>query len=83
MRKTCISVEALNNKLGEDLSFCKIKAEGNYYDLLTVESGIVCMDGEECEILSSNDEVVELSNSNGEQTTTFKLTKEEYKVATF
>ena len=82
----CISVSALYNEYGENLEYCRIEhtLEGgkDYYDL---HSGnhLVCMDGEQCRIILQNEDIVELSNADGEAEKTFRLTAQEFAVATF
>jgi len=83
MKNICISVKALYDKYGEKLSYCNISTEDDgYYDLQTEFSGTVCMDGENCEVIEENDDVVKLLNKDGEINTTFTLTLEEFYIAT-
>lgn len=89
MKTVCISIKLLYNEFGENLTFCKIKftpkGEENehceYYDLQDNNGNILCMDGEECEILDSSNNVV-LKNLNGEISTEFILSNKEYLIAT-
>lgn len=86
MAKTCISIEALYNKFGSALEFCNIKTiqtndKSKYFDLFT-NVGLVCMDGESCNIISNDGDVVVLSNEEGEIDYNFMLTIEEFNVAT-
>ncbi len=52
----------------------------DYYDLITAD-GIVCMDGEKCNVLGDDGRYIELLQVDGNST--FKLTKPEFKMATF
>lgn len=54
-----------------------------YYDLRTKDGDLVCMDGESCNVLSKQDGVVTLLNTEGEVDMTFRLTEEEFKIATY
>lgn len=78
-REVCISVKLLYEKYGNDLSFCSIRVDEDYYDLVINEQ-VVCMDGEECIINKHTEKGYVLSNHNGEVTTTFFLTDEEFKI---
>lgn len=82
MNKVCLSIKSLYDGYGENLAYCNISIDDEgYYDLQTLEIGTVCMDGEECEILSDNKGIVILVNNNGECNCQFKLTKEEFETA--
>ena len=88
--KVCISVQALYNTYGENLSCCGIdnnsrESSINYYDLYNGFGKLVCMDGEECIIddIDNKNETVTLINECGEETTTFCLSFEEYGTAVF
>ena len=81
-KTVCLSIERLYEKYGESLTHCTIstKDEG-YFDLRTIEAGIVCMDGEECEVLKDDEFGITLINRDGEADCEFKLTKEEFEIA--
>lgn len=81
-----LSVSALYNEFGENLEYCHIEhtpdGDNDYYDLHS-GSYLVCMDGEQCQIILQNEDIVELSNTDGEAEKTFRLTAQEFAVATF
>ena len=88
MKKVCISVKTLYNEIGEQLTHGTIQKsgeEGNeYYDFYNNNQDIIaCMDGEEVYIVYQDDKTVELLNKNGEIDMNFKLTREEFEVATY
>lgn len=84
-----ISLETLFNKLAKQqeeavsLTYGElvktVEDNTSYFDLKTAK-GTPCMDGETCEILESNDEYVELQEI--DEHIPFKLSKEEYTIAT-
>ncbi len=81
-RKQCISVKALYEKYGDHLTYCDINytydEKNNYHDLVDKRNrGILCMDGEFCEVLLEANGIVVLLNDG----VTFCLTREEYYVA--
>ena len=83
----CVSVQALYNEYGEDLTYNEIEVSdstthGKYYDLYA-DSGLVCMDGEECEVIARTNNSILLANRNGEVDTHFELSSEEFERATF
>ena len=53
-----------------------------YYDLYTT-SGLVCMDGETCEIIDVKEDCLVLKNKDGERDMTFTLTYEEANICCF
>lgn len=91
METKCISVQALYEKYGEQLTNVKIdyisKGEENpdcdYYDLYDRYGQLVCMDGEVCEVVSHENGVWTLINSDGEYDIEFELTDEEMEIACF
>ena len=90
LRERCISIKSLFEKYGEVLEHnyidytYQVENKNHYYDLKDkVTDELVCMDGETCLIIEENDSIVRLQNSDGEVTTTFVLTKEEFEVSTF
>lgn len=56
--------------------------EVEYYDLYTTD-GLVCMDGETCEIIDVNEDRITLKNTDGERYMTFTLTYEEANICCF
>lgn len=83
-KNQCISVNTLYEKYGDHLTYCAISTENDdekvWYDLVDKRNrGILCMDGESCEVLLENENIVVLQNDG----ITFCLTKEEYSVAAF
>lgn len=83
-----ISVQALYDKYGENLSCCGIdnnSREGNYCDLYNGFGEIACMDGEQCTIndVDNNSETVTLINTEGDYAVVFQLSFKEYKTAVF
>lgn len=85
MRNVCVSVAQLYEQYGDSLVYCDIEVEKDgyeqYYDI--IDNGVVCMDGEVCEVISEDEYRVELLNCNGEVYRKFTLTREEFEVATF
>lgn len=84
----CISISELYAQKGQTLSQTFIdysvedKDNQDFYDLLTDSSGIIlCMDGEECEIVSKT--AVDVRLRNIYSNLPFTLSKEEYEIATF
>ena len=78
-----ISVKALYEKYGENLTYCKIEknedADGTYYDLFNNKGMLSLMDGEEAEILTTINGIYQLICD----AYTFELTPEEFQIATF
>lgn len=61
-------------KFGE---IVKSNSDGvDYYDLY-VNGNLVCMDGEECEVIDENEQFITYKNSNSEKDHVFILTKRE------
>lgn len=89
MKTCCVSIKALYNKFGEHLPSgnCIELSQYNdhyYYDLRDEWGNLVCMDGEECEIVYElSSRKYKLTNRNDELDTTFYLTKEEINCAAF
>lgn len=87
MKTVCISVESLYEKIGVFLTYGTINKyvedDSVYYDFYDVDGVIACMDGEEVEIVYQDNNIVELLNKNGEPATRFKLTKNEFEIATY
>ena len=81
MKKVCISVKNLYETLGDTIGINKITVTDNYYDMSTIEQGIVCMDGEVCSVVQETDFDVTLQNDNGEVTTLFVLTKDQLAIS--
>lgn len=86
METVCISVQALYDKYGENLpsgnTIDVVSWEG-YYDLRDEHGNLVCMDGEECEVVYElSSRMYKFVNRNGEYDATFYLTKEEVDIAT-
>ena len=84
MKRQCISVKTLYKKYGDHLTYCDISTgnddENVWYDLVDKRNrGIMCMDGESCEVLLEANGIVILLNDG----VTFCLTQEEYAVANF
>ena len=79
----CIDVHSLYNEFRGETESNTINVDGNYYDLETIGQGVVCMDGEEVEIIQVNENDCLLKNDNSEISTIFMLTNEELKVATY
>ena len=58
--------------------------EAAYYDLLDSDGQIVCMDGEECEVVyDPKNQLYRCRNGQGEDTCVFELTPEEFHGCTF
>lgn len=88
MKKVCISVKTLYDEIGEQLTHGTIQKSGEdgneYFDFYNNNQDIIaCMDGEEVYIVYQDDKTVELLNKNGEIDTNFKLTRNEFEVATY
>ena len=88
MKKICISVKTLYDEIGEQLTHGIIQKSGEdgneYFDFYNNNQDIIaCMDGEEVYIVYQDDKTVELLNKNGEIDMNFKLTREEFEVATY
>ena len=88
MKKVCISVKTLYDEIGEQLTHGTIQKSGEdgneYFDFYNNNQDIIaCMDGEEVYIVYQDDKTVELLNKNGEIDMNFKLTREEFEVATY
>lgn len=82
MKEAYLSVEELYNKCGESLNYCTVSTKDNgYYDLQTPKDGTVCMDGEKCKIIGSDNNIFTLINVEGEKDCEFQLTKEEFEIA--
>lgn len=78
----CISVQSLHKHFGKQLSYCSIATDDEgHFDLRTPSFGIVCMDGEECEVEKKEEGMVHLVNQNGEQPAHFRLTLNEFTAA--
>ena len=86
MKTACISVQALYNKYGENLpsgNTVDVDSWEGYYDLRDACGNLVCMDGEECEVVYElASRMYKFANREGEFDTTFYLTPDEFKVAT-
>ena len=54
-----------------------------YWDLYTDKDGLVCMDGETCEIISVNEDSITLKNEDGEKDMEFVLTFTEADICCF
>lgn len=54
-----------------------------YFDLYTDKDGLVCMDGETCEVVSVHEDCITLKNEDGERVTEFVLTFEEAVLSCF
>jgi len=80
-----VSLETLYSIFGRNLKYGVIEhgyqkeTDTHYYDLETTSAGIVCMDGEECEVLQILDDRVLLANKAGEEETLFHFSMDEYK----
>lgn len=58
--------------------------EAAYYDLLDSDGQIVCMDGEECEVVyDPKNQLYRCRNGQDEDTCVFELTPEEFHACTF
>lgn len=74
-----VSVKALyeSNIIAENV-FIDTEDDENgntsYWDMYTHKDGLVCMDGETCEIVSVNDNSITLKNEDGEKDVEFILT---------
>lgn len=86
MKKVAVDLAILYSKYNGNLIYGEIETviqDGiEYYDLYT-NGQLVCMDGEECEVLETNENFTTLKNINGELETTFKLTIQEFKIAAY
>ena len=87
MKTYCVSIKALYDKFGENLpsgNTIDIVSWDGYYDLRDKHGNLVCMDGEECEVVYElSSRMYKFTNKNGEFDTTFYLTKEEVSHAAF
>lgn len=88
MKKVCISVKTLYDEIGEQLTYGiiqkSVEDKNEYFDFYNNNQDIIaCMDGEEVYIVYQDDKTVELLNKNGEIDMNFKLTREEFEVATY
>lgn len=78
-----ICVKTLYEKYGCHLMNGNIiEVDNEYYDLLTRNRELACMDGEVCEVINENENYYKLINKNGEQDVEFCLTKKEFEIAT-
>lgn len=93
MEKVCISLAALHNKFGDNLPsgnrievsycdsdsfYCNSFNGCYYYDLYDQHENLVCMDGEECEVMyEPSSRKYKFINREGEIDSVFYLTKEE------
>lgn len=86
MKNVCVSLKTLyeefDGELNEGVIVKSTYADVDYYDLHHL-SGIVCMDGEECEVINEYDDYFVLVNRNGEEDMEFTLTHEEMNVGAF
>lgn len=89
-KTVCVSVKTLYERYGKNIVNGEIECSPvgqenptcDYYNLYDRYGQIVCMDGEECEIVDDTNDVL-LLNRDGEFDVTFTLTKEEFAVAAF
>lgn len=85
MKQVAVSVECLyeQDSLDTDLVVEK-SADGDseWYDLKDYFGNLLCMDGEVCEIEEVTDDVVTLTNRNGEFDVRFCLSHKDFKLAT-
>lgn len=85
MQRVCISIKSLYQEKGMCLNYCQIEHSsedgGDYYDLVDSSGTILCMDGEECDVISTNEGSIELCNINS--ATHFQLSKNEFDFAVF
>lgn len=79
----CISVKELFENFGSSLIHTDIVHMGEYYDLYDKSGKVVCLDGEECNVLSVDDQNVVLENKCGEEPVIFKLLLKEFDIAAF
>lgn len=90
----CISLKMLYDKFNID-GFCELncgyeiehsseeETNTDYYDLIDNYGHIVCMDGENCQVIYEEDkDRYKLINRDGEVDTEFYMTKEELLIAT-
>lgn len=83
-----ISLRALHRVFGDDLTYCYMESGideddgGDYYELYD-SHGLVCLDGEEVQILGSADGKYFLLNTDGEIDREFILTTEEFNNGVF
>jgi hypothetical protein len=84
-KTVCISIEGLYDAFGESLMFGKIRKTRQdnvvYFDYFDLKYTLVCMDGEEVEVIRDCGDILFLSNKNGEKNCTFALTKKEFDIA--
>lgn len=85
--KVTVSIKALyENNFGAECGWINTedneKGEVGYWDLYTTD-GLVCMDGETCEIIEVNEDCIVLRNTDGERDMTFTLTYAEANICCF
>ena len=85
--KMCLSIFALNEKLGDNLTYTRIEyscdEDGEYYDLYNEHDELCCVDGEDVLLLNDKDGVITFINQNGLKGIEFRLTLKECLVASF
>ena len=90
-KTVCISIASLHNSKygnnlpsGNHIEISHCNGGDYYYDLYDKHGNLVCMDGEECEVVYElSSRMYKFTNRNGEFDTTFYLTKEEVGEAVF
>lgn len=86
MKNVTVSVAMLYDAFGDELGSCSIKKTISnstvYYDLFD-DTGLVCMDGETCQIVDSGGFGYELLSTEGDTSMAFVLTHDEYNVGIF
>lgn len=85
--KVTVSIKALyENNFGAECGWINTedneKGEVGYWDLYTTD-GLVCMDGETCEIIEVSEDCIVLRNTDGERDMTFTLTYAEANICCF
>lgn len=88
----CVSLKELYNFVeqnqngkatyGDVIATTMVDFDETYYDF-NVNDTLVCMDGEEVEIISEEEDSVTLHSINADDGLNFKLSKEEFGVCTF
>lgn len=87
-KEVCVSLKSLyetGKELSDTAIFIQKDTDGEleWFDLHSRFGGILCMDGEVCEIVSIDNGLVTLLNKDGEEENEFTLNIEEFEMATY
>ena len=87
-KEVCVSLQSLyetGKELSDTTTYIQKDTDGEleWFDLHSKLGGVLCMDGEECEIVSIDNDFVTLLNREGDENTEFIFSKDEFEIATF